>query len=368
MNTQESMDRNDSPSNQAITLLKQLIATQSFSREEDGIALLIEEALKTAGVTFQRKGNNIWCYNKYLEEKKETILLNSHHDTVKPNAGYTRDPFTPEIIDDKLFGLGSNDAGGCLVSLMQVFLHFHDKEDLPYNLVYAATAEEEISGRGGVESILAELPKISLGIVGEPTEMAMAISEKGLMVLDCVVTGKAGHAARSTGINAIYEAMQDIEWVRNYEFPKVSEHLGPIKMTVTVINAGSQHNVIPDQCSYVIDVRPTDAYTNAETLEIIKSHLKAEVKERSMRLNPSAIARDHIALRAASELGIHQFGSPTTSDQAVMPFPTVKMGPGRSERSHTPDEFIYVREIGEGIDGYIQLIDKIFELAKAPAI
>ncbi|MEM8894295.1 MAG: M20 family metallo-hydrolase [Bacteroidota bacterium] len=362
------MDRRGSAEHKAIALLKRLIATQSFSREEEGTALLIEEALEATNVTFQRKGNNVWCYNKYFDKSKETILLNSHHDTVKPNAGYTRDPFTPEIIDDKLYGLGSNDAGGCLVSLMQVFLHFHDRQDLPYNVVYAATAEEEISGRGGVESILPELPEISLGIVGEPTEMAMAVSEKGLMVLDCIVTGKAGHAARSTGINAIYEAIQDIDWVQNYEFPKVSEHLGPIKMTVTVINAGSQHNVIPDQCSYVIDVRPTDAYTNAETLEIIKSHLKAEVKERSMRLNPSAIERDHIALRAAGELGIHQFGSPTTSDQAVMPFPTVKMGPGRSERSHTPDEFIYVHEIGEGIDGYIRLIEKIFELAKAPVL
>ena len=358
------MGSNDSPSQRAISLLERLIATQSFSREEEYTAGLIEDELKDAGATTKRRGNNIWCCNEYFDESKETILLNSHHDTVKPNAGYTRDPFTPEIIDDKLFGLGSNDAGGCLVSLMQVFLHYHGRHDLPYNLVYAATAEEEISGRGGVESILPALPEISLGIVGEPTEIAMAVSEKGLMVLDCIVTGKAGHAARSTGINAIYEAMQDIEWVRDFEFPKVSEHLGPIKMTVTVINSGSQHNVIPDQCSYVVDVRPTDAYTNAETLEIIKKHLKAEVKERSMRLNPSAIAHDHIALRAASALGIRQFGSPTTSDQAVMPFPTVKMGPGRSERSHTPDEFIFVREIGEGIDEYIRLLDKIFELAK----
>lgn len=354
--------------NQAIDLLKQLIATQSFSREESETAGLITHALTSAGAAINRKGNNIWSQNRHFDEAKPTILLNSHHDTVKPNAGYTRDPFAPVIIDGKLYGLGSNDAGGCLVSLMQVFLHYNDQEDLPFNLVYAATAEEEISGRGGVEAMLSELPEIALGIVGEPTEMAMAVSEKGLMVLDCMVHGKAGHAARSTGLNAIYEAMQDIEWVRTFEFPKVSEHLGPIKMTVTVINAGSQHNVIPDRCSYVIDVRPTDAYTNAETLEIIKSHLKAEVKERSMRLNPSAIAKDHIALKAATALGIEQFGSPTTSDQAVMPFPTVKMGPGRSERSHTPDEFIFVKEIGEGIDGYIRLLDKIFELTKAPAL
>lgn len=351
-----------------MALLKQLIATQSFSREEEGTAKLIVDELSLSGVEIKRKGNNIWCCNKCFDEAKETILLNSHHDTVKPNAGYTRDPFAPEIIDDKLFGLGSNDAGGCLVSLMQVFLHYHDQQDLPFNLVYAATAEEEISGRGGVESILSDLPEISLGIVGEPTEMAMAVSEKGLMVLDCMVTGKAGHAARSTGVNAIYEAMQDVEWIQNFEFPKVSEHLGPIKMTVTVIDAGSQHNVIPDRCSYVIDVRPTDAYTNAETLDIIKKHLKAEVKERSLRLQPSAIAKDHIALKAAAELGVHQFGSPTTSDQAVMPFPTVKMGPGRSERSHTPDEFIYVKEIGEGINEYIRLIDKIFELNKVQAL
>lgn len=362
------MDNHHSKGQSAISLLKQLISTQSFSREESETALLIVDALETGGASIQRKGNNVWSFNEYFDEAKPTILLNSHHDTVKPNAGYTRDPFSPEIIDGKLYGLGSNDAGGCLVSLMQVFLHFHDRQDLPFNLVYAATAEEEISGRGGVESIISDLPEITLGIVGEPTEMAMAVSEKGLMVLDCVVVGKAGHAARSTGVNAIYQAMKDIEWVKNFEFPKVSEHLGPIKMTVTVINAGNQHNVIPDRCSYVIDVRSTDAYTNSETLEIIKSHVSAEVTERSMRLKPSAIPRDHIALKAAELLGIHQFGSPTTSDQAVMDFPTVKMGPGRSERSHTPDEFIFVKEIEEGIDEYIRLLDKIFELAKAPAL
>lgn len=368
MTAPESMHSSKTRGEQAIDLLRQLISIQSFSREEDRTAELISNMLKSEGVDFERKGHNVWAYNQHFDPAKPTILLNSHHDTVKPNAGYTRDPFVPEIIDGKLYGLGSNDAGGCLVSLMQVFLHFHSLEDLPFNLVYTATAEEEISGRGGVESILSELPEIHLGIVGEPTEMAMAVSEKGLMVLDCMVKGKAGHAARSTGVNAIYEAMEDLEWVRNFKFPKVSEHLGPIKMTVTVINAGSQHNVIPDRCSYVIDVRPTDAYTNSETLEMIKKHLKAEVKERSLRLNPSAIAKDHIALKAATALGIEQFGSPTTSDQAVMDFPTVKMGPGRSQRSHTPDEFIFVNEIEQGIDEYIRLIDKIFELEKAPVL
>ena len=352
---------------QAIDLLSRLIATQSFSREESETAALIAEALTSAGASIHRKGNNVWSFVRHFDQAKPTLLLNSHHDTVRPNAGYTRDPFVPEIIDGKLYGLGSNDAGGCLVSLLQVFLHYHDRADLPFNLVYAATAEEEISGRGGVESILSDLPEIILGIVGEPTEMAMAVSEKGLMVLDCEVEGKAGHAARSTGVNAIYEAMQDIEWVRNFQFPKVSDHLGPIKMTVTVINAGSQHNVIPDRCSYVIDVRSTDAYTNAETLDIIKQHLKAKVTERSMRLKPSAIPGDHIALRAAHALDIPQFGSPTTSDQAVMDFPTVKMGPGRSERSHTPDEFIFVKEIEDGIRHYVRLLDQIFELAKTPA-
>ena len=340
----------------AIALLKQLITTPSLSREESDTAVLIEDFLKAEGVELNRFGNNVWAKNLHFNAAKPTLLLNSHHDTVKPNAGYTRDPFSPEVEEGRLYGLGSNDAGGCLVSLLATFLHFQGRDDLNYNLVVAASAEEEISGKEGIEKLIPELPKIDLAIVGEPTQMHMAIAEKGLMVLDCKATGKAGHAAREEGENALYKAMKDIDWFRTYSFPKVSESLGPVKMSVTVIEAGKQHNVVPDECRFVVDVRTTDAYSNLETLEIIREHVDCEVNPRSTRLNPSGISADHPLVKAGLALGRSTYGSPTLSDQALMPFPSLKMGPGDSARSHTPDEYIYLSEIEEGIKIYIELL------------
>ncbi len=289
------------------------------------------------------------------------FFFNSHHDTVKPNQGYIRDPYKADIIDGKLYGLGSNDAGGALVSLLFTFLYLFDQENINYNIIFAATAEEEISGKLGVASILSELPEIAFGIVGEPTEMNMAVAEKGLMVLDCYAEGKSGHAAREEGENAIYKAIKDIAWFKNYSFAKVSEYLGPVKMSVTMIEAGYQHNVVPDQCHYVVDIRGTDAYTNDEILEIIRAEVGSTVKERSTRLQPSFIAKDHVLLQTAEALNIKTYGSPTLSDQALMSFPTVKVGPGMSERSHTADEFIYVDEIKEGINGYLAILNKILK-------
>lgn len=343
----------------ALNLLKSLISTPSLSKEEDKTASLIGEFFKSKNIPFERKGNNIIARNKHFDSQLPTILLNSHHDTVKPNEGYTNDPFEPIEKDGKLFGLGSNDAGGCLVSLIATFVYFHE-EKLPYNLIMAATAEEENSGAGGVESVLPDLPKPQFGIVGEPTEMKMAVAEKGLMVLDCYAKGKAGHAARVQGINAIYEALPDIEWFRNYEFPEESHYLGPVKMSVTQIEAGYQHNVVPDVCHFVVDVRSTDKYSNTQILEMVKLHTRCEVKERSTRLNPSSLPDDMKISEIADRLHIEKFGSPTTSDQAVMNFPTFKMGPGMSERSHTADEFIYLEEIKGGTKGYIKLLDKLF--------
>jgi acetylornithine deacetylase len=303
--------------------------------------------------------NNIWVKNRHFDPDKPTILLNSHHDTVRPNSGYTRDPFKPEIIDGKLYGLGSNDAGGPLVSLIATFLHYYDREDLAYNLILAATAEEEISGTNGIESIWSSLTPVDFAIVGEPTLCGMATAEKGLMVLDCVAKGKPGHAAREEGINAIYEAMDDIEWVRTYRFPEVSETLGEMKMTVTIINAGRQHNVVPAECSFTIDVRVTDKYTLEETLEIIRANLKSAVTPRSMRMRPSGIDMNHPLVQSARKLGLTLYGSPTTSDQALIPVPSVKMGPGDSARSHSADEFIFVDEINQGIATYIRLLDNV---------
>lgn len=343
----------------SLHLLKDLIRTPSLSKEEDKTAGIIGDFLTYHGVEFERKGHNIIARNAQFNPKKPTILLNSHHDTVKPNEGYTNDPFEPIEKDGKLFGLGSNDAGGCLVSLIATFIHFY-KDELPYNLILAATAEEENSGKGGVESVLPDLPKPEFGIVGEPTEMKMAVAEKGLMVLDCYAKGKAGHAARDQGINAIYMALEDIEWFRNFDFPIISKHLGPVKMSVTQIEAGYQHNVVPDVCHFVVDVRSTDKFSNTQILEIVKQHVKCEVKERSTRLNPSSLPEELTVSKVADLLKIEKFGSPTTSDQAVMNFPTFKMGPGMSERSHTPDEFIFLDELKGGISGYINLLDKLF--------
>ena len=349
---------------EALELLSNLIQMPSLSGEEEGTAAIIEAFLEAKEISFERSGNNIWAKNVHYSPSKPTILLNSHHDTVKPNAGYTHDPFEAIIKDDKLFGLGSNDAGGCLVSLILTFVHFHG-EELPYNLILAATAEEENSGKNGVESILEHIRPIEFGMVGEPTEMSMAVAEKGLLVLDCSAKGASGHAARDVGVNAIYEAIQDIEWFRNHSFEKESDYLGPIKMTVTMVNAGYQHNVIPDTCDLVVDIRTTDAYTNKEVFEIVKSNIKSEVTARSFRLNSSHLP-DHMAVaKAADELGIKKFGSPTCSDQAVMDFPTFKMGPGKSERSHTADEFLYLKELEQGIHGYIQLLETLFKQEKS---
>ncbi len=343
----------------AISLLNALIETPSMSKKEDKTAGLIEKFLQDEGVKTERVGNNIWAKNKHFDEALPSVLLNSHHDTVKPNAGYTKDPFTATVEDGKLYGLGSNDAGGCLVSLIAVFLHFYEEKNLNYNIVLAASAEEEISGKGGIEKLLPHLPEIDFAMVGEPTQMHLAVAEKGLMVLDCVVTGKAGHAARDEGENALYKAIHDIEWFKGFVFPRVSESLGPVKMSVTVIEAGKQHNVVPDKCSFVVDVRTTDAYSNQETLAIVREHVDCEVSPRSTRLNPSGIGDNHPIVKAGKSLGRNTYGSPTLSDQALMPFPSVKVGPGDSARSHTADEYVKLQEIEEGIKLYITMLESM---------
>lgn len=340
-----------------IQLLKKLISLPSLSREENKTAELIRGFLTERGVTCRQQNNNIWCKNKFFKPELPTILLNSHHDTVKPAANWQRDPYDPVEEDGKIFGLGSNDAGGALVSLLFTFLHFHDRQDLTFNLIFAATAEEEISGSDGIESILPDLGEIAAGIVGEPTQMHLAIAEKGLMVLDCLVKGKSGHAARNEGVNAIYKAMDDIEWFRTYRFTKTSDLLGEVKMNVTQIEAGYQHNVVPDQCKLVVDVRTNEHYANREIFDIVESSVGAEVKARSFRLNSSGIALDHPLVMRGMDLGLRCFGSPTLSDQALMPFPTLKVGPGDSARSHTADEYIYVEEISQGIQLYIKILE-----------
>ncbi len=346
------------PEEIAINLLEQLIATPSFSREEDKTALVLQGFFKQYEIAAERKGNNVWARNRHFDTALPTILLNSHHDTVRPNDAYTRDPFAAEIVDGKLYGLGSNDAGGPLVCLVMAFLHLYEQKNLPFNVVIAATAEEEISGSEGIESIWALLPRIDFAIVGEPTLCEMAIAEKGLMVLDCVARGKAGHAAREEGVNAIYEAMRDISWFKEYKFPKVSPTLGDVKMTTTVIQAGKQHNVIPAECHYTVDVRVTDQYTLEEVLEVIRNNVRAEVTPRSLRIRSSGVPEDHVLAKAARKLNIPMYGSPTTSDQALIPVPSVKIGPGDSARSHTADEFIYVAEIVKGIETYIALLNE----------
>lgn len=345
--------------NEAVTLLKQLIEAPSISREEDKTADILQQYLEEHGVPVERKGNNIWVRNLDYDPEKPTILLNSHHDTVKPNAGYTNDPFHAIEEDGKIYGLGSNDAGASLVSLIMTFLYFYSTKDNAYNLILAATAEEEISGAGGIRNILREIGDIDFGIVGEPTLMKMAIHEKGLMVLDCYVKGEAGHAARNEGENAIYKAMEEIKWFKTFQFPKQSATLGPVKMSVTMIDAGAQHNVVPDTCHFVVDVRTTDAYSNEETLEIIRANVDCEVNERSTRLQPSRITDEHVLVLAAKALDTELFGSPTMSDQALMPFPTVKIGPGDSDRSHMANEYVYIDEIRDGIMGYLMLLNKV---------
>jgi acetylornithine deacetylase len=345
---------------EAISLLKELIATPSLSKEEDQTAGILCRFIGNKGITHTRVGNNVFALNKYYDENKPTILLNSHHDTVKPNPQYTRNPFSPDEVDGKLFGLGSNDAGGCLVSLLATFLHFYDREDIKYNLLFAATAEEEISGTGGIEYTLPYLPKIDCAIVGEPTLMQMAVAERGLMVLDCTSHGRAGHAARNEGENAIYKAIKDIDWFSNHEFTKVSDLLGANKMSVTVIETENKaHNVVPAACKFVVDTRINELYSFDEVLHIIKENVSCEVIPRSIRLRSTSISLDHALVKAGLTLGRTYYGSPTTSDKALMPFPALKMGPGDSARSHTADEYIYIEEIKNGIELYIQLLNQV---------
>lgn len=341
----------------AVDLLKGLIRVPSFSKEEMKAADLIEMAIADLDYKVERKFNNVWtCGVK--KKNFPTILLNSHIDTVRPGSGWSYDPFIPKISKGKLYGLGSNDAGASVVALLAVFVLL-EKMDLPYNLIYSATAEEEISGKNGVESILKNLGKIDLGIVGEPTDMNLAIAEKGLMVLDCVASGKRAHVVSKTGINAIYRAMEDLEWVRKFQFPEKSRLLGEVTMQVTVISGGEAHNIVPDNCSWVLDVRSNDCYSNRKIFDILCRHLKSHINSRSFRLNSTSIDPKHPVVKSAKKMGIKCYGSGTLSDQALMPFPTVKIGPGDSLRSHTDDEFIMPREIYEGIDIYMNLLTNL---------
>lgn len=344
---------------ESLELLKQLISTPSFSKEEQGTALLIQKKLQSHGVAVNRLMNNVWAKNLHFDEKKPTLLLNSHHDTVKPNSNYTRNPFSPVIEDGKLYGLGSNDAGACLVSLLATFLYFYYKPDLKFNIIFAATAEEEISGTNGIAALLKEIGKIDAAIVGEPTLTQMAVAEKGLIVADCEVLGESGHAARDEGENAIYKSIKDIEWFNNYRFEKVSDLLGPVKMSVTMINAGTQHNVVPASCKFTVDIRVNECYTNEEIVAEIKEHVSCSVNPRSIRLRSSVIEIDHPLVKAGLSVGRKTFGSSTLSDMVFMSFPALKIGPGDSARSHTADEFIYLKEVEEGIDIYIKMLKEL---------
>ncbi|WP_103865940.1 M20 family metallo-hydrolase [Aquimarina sp. I32.4] len=346
---------------QAIQLLHQLIETPSFSSEEDGTAMLIENWFIKNEIPFTRENNNIWAYNKYFDASKQTILLNSHHDTVKPNGNYTNDPFKAFVEDGKLFGLGSNDAGGCLVSLIATFTYLYTRPDLKYNIVIVASAEEESSGTLGLKSVLKHLKNVEFGIIGEPTLMQLAIAEKGLLVLDVSVKGTASHAAHPNEDNAIYNTIKVIQWFKTYQFEKSSSTLGNVKMTVTQINAGKQHNVVPASCNLVIDIRVNDKYTNKEILEVIDNELSqyAEVKPRSLHLGSSSIPIDHPIVQSGIALGRNTYGSPTLSDQSVLSCPSLKLGPGDSTRSHSANEFIYIEEIEKGIALYIKILEGI---------
>lgn len=338
-----------------IDLLKNMIRIPSFSRDEGAVADFLERWMLTEGFAVRRLGNNLWMESDPADGRP-TILLNAHIDTVKPASGYTRDPFTPEIEDGCLYGLGSNDDGGSLIALLETYSRLIQKEQ-PYRLIFSATAEEEVSGKGGLDLILPELGLIDFGVMGEPTGMRMAVAERGLMVLDCTAYGKSGHAARNEGVNAIYKAIEDIQWFKNHSFDRVSDFLGDVKMSVTQINAGTQHNVVPDRCTFVVDVRPNGMYTNPELLEMIKSSVSCEVKERSTRIGSSHLPMDYPAVVRGLSLGLEPFGSPTTSNQALCHFPTLKIGPGDSARSHSADEYIRLDEIADGIETYVALLD-----------
>ncbi len=340
----------------AVELLKKLIATPSVSRNEKDAADIMEQTIHSYGFEPQREANNLWIIDPHYDESRPTLLLNAHIDTVKPVASWSRDPFSPDVEDGVLYGLGSNDCGGGLCSLLQIFRMLTEKPQ-SYNLIYLASAEEEVSGKDGITRALPLLPHIDLAIVGEPTGMNPAVAEKGLMVLDVIAHGKSGHAARNEGVNAIYEALDDMRWIRDYKFEKVSEFLGPTKMTLTVVNAGTQHNVIPDKCTMLVDIRTNEFYDNEEVYEFIRQHLKSEVKAHSFRLKSSRIDPEHPLIRKCVAMGMKPFGSPTLSDQALMHFPSFKLGPGESSRSHSANEFIRISEIRDAIAKYETLLD-----------
>lgn len=340
----------------AVQLLKKLIATPSVSRNEKDAADIMEQTIRSYGFEPQREANNLWIIDPHYDESRPTLLLNAHIDTVKPVASWSREPFSPDVEDGVLYGLGSNDCGGGLCSLLQIFRMLTEKPQ-SYNLIYLASAEEEVSGKDGITRVLPLLPHIDLAIVGEPTGMNPAVAEKGLMVLDVIAHGKSGHAARNEGVNAIYEALDDMRWIRDYKFEKVSEFLGPTKMTLTVVNAGTQHNVIPDKCTMLVDIRTNEFYENEEVYEFIRQHLKSEVKAHSFRLKSSRIDPEHPLIRKCVAMGMKPFGSPTLSDQALMHFPSFKLGPGESSRSHSANEFIRISEIRDAIAKYETLLD-----------
>lgn len=345
----------------AFLLLEKLIRIPSYSKEENKTADLLAEFMMLHGMDVHRCGNNVWSVNKKYDSAKPTLLLNSHHDTVKPTGAWTTNPFAPVLNGEKLHGLGVNDAGASLVSLLMTFRYFYHA-GLPFNIVFAGTAEEEISGEGGIESISTQLGKIDFAIVGEPTGMEIAVAERGLLVLDCAAHGIPGHAARNEGVNAIVKALKDVEWFSDYHFERVSEWLGEMQMNVTIISAGTQHNVIPATCNFTVDIRLNGMYTTEEVLTIIRENVSCEIKPRSLRGSAKTIALDHPLVAAGRMLNRKLFGSPTSSDQALIPAPSIKMGPGESSRSHTADEFIYLHELRQGVEGYVKFIETLSTL------
>lgn len=357
-NNEKGISMDEQILSEAIGLLKQLISIPSISREEEAAADALQNFIESTGIMTYRSGNNVWCLSPGFDTKRPTLLLNSHIDTVKPVAGWKHHPHTPVVEEGRLYGLGSNDAGASVVCLLQVFRQLC-RNAQHYNLIFLASCEEEVSGKGGIESVLPKLPPISVAIVGEPTEMQPAIAEKGLMVLDVTAYGRAGHAAREEGDNAIYKVLEDIAWFRDYRFGKKSSLLGPVKMSVTQVNAGTQHNVVPDRCTFVVDIRSNELYSNEELFKEISSCIRCEAKARSFRLNSSRISLDHPLVKRAVEMGLKPFGSPTLSDQALMSFPSLKMGPGKSSRSHTADEYILISEIEDAIKVYLNLLDGV---------
>ena len=347
----------DNLGKEAVSLLKKLISISSFSKFEENTASEINKFFKKKGVQTQTSGNNVWAFANPYQEKLPTVWLNSHHDTVKPALGYTKDPFTPIEVDGKLYGLGSNDAGGPLVALIASFCHFIGKP-LPFNLLLIASAEEEISGSNGISSLLSILPPAELVLVGEPTQMKLAVAEKGLLVLEGTIKGKAGHAAREEGVNAIYLALNDLIKIKEYQFKKISPFLGPSKLSCTIIHAGEQHNRVPEICSYVLEIRMNELYTHEEIIDELNKELTAELVPRSTRLRSSFLPENHALQQVAKKLGLEMFGSPTLSDQALIPYPSAKIGPGDSARSHTADEFIYIQELEESIPLYISILEQ----------